>query len=78
MIKQYAKGFVDVEIGDIVEIQGEVGAIYDLRFIQELRDNQSFFECRLEDGCWVAVADVKVIERKTKEWNVFDTRSREV
>lgn len=35
---QYSEGYVNVEIGDIVNIDGMIGPLYDIRFIQTLRD----------------------------------------
>lgn len=65
MQQQAAKGFIDLEIGDYIEISPRVkGPIYDIRFCQEIRSNISYFELRLEGGPWVPANDVKVIERK--------------
>lgn len=63
---QYAEGFADVELGDIISVAGVIGPIYDLRFIQELRSNESYFECRLEGEKWVPLSDVTVIKRIPK------------
>lgn len=67
MKRQEALGFIDVEIGDTVEINGETGPLYDIRFIQEIRSNQAHFEVRLEDGMWTPASQMKVIQRRTNE-----------
>jgi hypothetical protein len=78
MIKQYAEGFVDVMIGDIVDIDGEVGPIYDIRFVQELRENCSYFECRLELGSWVLIEDIKIVQRKPTQGDFVEIRRTKV
>ena len=78
MDRHYAEGFVDLQMGDIIEVDGIVGPIYDLRFIQELRDSNSYFECRLENGDWVSLEGVRVIQRITRGGVANGNRSRKV
>lgn len=63
---KYGAGFVDVEIGDIIEIKGNKGKLYDIRFIQQVRDNLDYFEFTLDGVNWYPREDVKVIKRIDK------------
>ena len=64
---QYSKGFVNLEIGDEIQIGDLRGDIYDIRFIQELRESRSWFEVRLADSEWTSLDDIQVIQRRVKE-----------
>ena len=62
MQEHYAEGFIDLEIGDIIEIDGKRGPLHNIRFIQPLRGD-TYFECCLEGGEWVSCTTIKVIKR---------------
>jgi hypothetical protein len=64
MKQQSFTGFIDVEIGDIVEIDDKIGEIYDIRMIQLIRNHDCYFECKLENGIWAGVHEIRVVERR--------------
>lgn len=72
MKRQFRAGFVDVELGDIVEIGGRIGELYDIRFVQQIRDGKAWFECRLQYGGWIDAKQVKVVERKKRSKEAGD------
>lgn len=43
---QYAEAFSVLEIGDIVQIEGMVDNLYDIRMIQEVRNSRVYFQYR--------------------------------
>lgn len=61
---QKAEAFTDLMLGDIVEINGTKGPIYDIRLIQTIKDSQVYFEFRQEDSPWVKKSELEVIEKK--------------
>lgn len=60
---QYAEAFSDLEIGDIVQIEGMVDNLYDIRMIQEIRDSRVYFQYRLQFSNWVTRDKVEVIRK---------------
>ena len=51
-------------LGDIIEINGTKGPLFDIRLIQTIKDSQVYFEFRLEGSPWVKRSELEVIEKK--------------
>jgi len=59
---QSAKGFIDLEIGDPVELDGKVREIWDIRFVQHIRTGEAYFQIMLiGSGQWIDPSLVKKI-----------------
>lgn len=59
---QFAEAVSDLQIGDIIEIDGKKGELYNLRMIQQIRDSKVWFEYKLKTTNWVKRKQVKVIK----------------
>jgi hypothetical protein len=59
---QFAEAVSDLQIGDIIEIDGKKGELYNLRMIQQIRDGKVWFEYKLKTTDWVKRKQVKVIK----------------
>jgi len=60
---QYAQAVSDLEVGDLVEIDGEKGYLWDIRMIQTIREPKAYFQYRLKAKRWVGRDEVTVLEK---------------